>query len=67
MTSSTEHSGIPCPVCGSGVVIGSAAGRKSQKPFVSLTCPVTGNHFRAFIGDPDYVARVRARLANDHD
>ena len=67
MMSPAARSEIPCPVCGSSIAIRSAKGRKSGKPFILLVCPVSGHHFRAFIGDPDYVARVRGALMRNHD
>ena len=41
-----------------------AKGRKSGKPFIMLVCGVDGRHFRAFINDQDFVAKVLNRLGN---
>ncbi len=49
---------IPCPVCGDPVDVRPAQGRKSRKPFVMLVCSRDGRHFRAFINDQEFVARV---------
>jgi hypothetical protein len=35
-----------------------AKGRISNKPFIMLICPKDGRHFRAFISDQTYIARV---------
>ena len=51
-----------CPVCGLGLSLRPAAGRKSGKPFIMLKCPKDGRHFRAFITDREYVADVTIRL-----
>ena len=53
---------LGCPVCGGGLDVRPARGRKSQKPFVMLVCPVNGRHFRGFITDQAYVARIFDRL-----
>ena len=58
----TASPGIPCIVCGSGLSLRTARGRKSGKPFLMLVCPVDGRHFRGFITHQDYVAGVLARL-----
>jgi hypothetical protein len=58
----TASPGIPCIVCGSGLSLRTARGRKSGKPFLMLVCPVDGRHFRGFITHRDYVAGVLARL-----
>ncbi len=49
---------IPCPVCGDPVDVRPAQGRKSHKPFIMLVCSRDGRHFRAFISDQEFVARV---------
>jgi hypothetical protein len=54
--------GIPCIVCGSGLTLRTARGRKSGKPFLMLICPADGRHLRAFINDQGYVRQVLARL-----
>ena len=51
-------SGIPCPVCRRPLQLRPARGRKSGKPFLMLVCPHDGRHFRAFISDKQYIARV---------
>jgi hypothetical protein len=53
---------IPCIVCGSGLVLRTARGRKSGKPFLMLICAQDGRHFRGFINDQGYVKQVLARL-----
>ena len=54
--------GIPCIVCGSGLTLRTARGRKSGKPFLMLICQADGRHFRGFINDQVYVKQVLARL-----
>ena len=49
---------IPCPLCGDPVNVRPAWGRKSHKPFIMLVCSRDGRHFRAFINDQEFVARV---------
>ena len=49
---------IACPVCGDPVDIRPAQGRKSHKPFIMLVCSRDGRHFRGFINDQEFVARV---------
>ena len=49
---------IACPVCGDLVDVRPAQGRKSRKPFIMLVCSRDGRHFRAFISDQEFVARV---------
>jgi hypothetical protein len=58
----TASPGIPCIVCGSGLVLRTARGRKSGKPFLMVICPQDGRHFRGFINDQGYVKQVLARL-----
>ncbi|HZA23973.1 MAG TPA: hypothetical protein VFA32_15460 [Dehalococcoidia bacterium] len=58
----TASSGIPCIVCGGGLTLRTARGRKSGKPFLMLICPTDGRHFRGFINDQGYVKQVLARL-----
>ena len=58
----TASSGIPCIVCGGGLTLRTARGRKSGKPFLMLICPTDGRHFRGFINDQGYVRQVLARL-----
>jgi hypothetical protein len=54
--------GIPCIVCGSGLTLRTARGRKSGKPFLMLLCPQDGRHFRGFINDQSYVKEVLSKL-----
>lgn len=49
---------IGCPVCSVRMSVQIAHGRKSNKLFIMLKCPVDGRHFRGFISDQDYVAGV---------
>jgi hypothetical protein len=58
----TASPGIPCIICGSGLVLRTAQGRKSRKPFLMVICPQDGRHFRGFINDQGYVKQVLARL-----
>ena len=58
----TSSPGIPCIVCGSGLTLRTARGRKSGKPFLMLVCPADGRHFRGFINNQEYVRQVLARL-----
>ena len=51
-----------CPVCSRSLAIRPAQGRKSGKPFIMMVCPTDGRHFRGFITDQDYVARITRRL-----
>ena len=63
MNKTTSDNQVPgCPVCGLGLSIRPAAGRKSRKPCIMLICPRDGRHFRAFITDQKYVAAVTASL-----
>ena len=52
----------PCPVCGIGISVRPARGRKSNKPFIMLICPADGRHLRGFITDQAYVNEVANRL-----
>jgi hypothetical protein len=58
----TSSPGIPCIVCGSSLVLRTARGRKSGKPFLMLICPADGRHFRGFINDQGYVKEVLSKL-----
>ena len=51
---------IPCVVCGGGLKVTISTSRKAKrkKTFVMLVCPIDGRHFRAFIGDQEYVRRL---------
>jgi hypothetical protein len=42
--------------------ISAAQGLASHKNFLMLVCPGDGRHFRGFINDREYVAKVLARL-----
>ena len=61
-----------CLVCGGPIDVRPARGRKSHKPFIMLVCSRDGRHFRAFINDQEFVARVmgagnRSRKAGEQD
>jgi hypothetical protein len=58
----TASAGIPCIVCGTGLALRTAKGRKSGKCFLMLVCPEDGRHFRGFINDQDYVKQVLSKL-----
>ena len=58
----SEPSTLRCPVCGLGLSLDLARGRRSGKPFLMLVCPRDGRHFRAFINDASYVRQVLERL-----
>jgi hypothetical protein len=51
-----------CPICGTQLLFRIAKGRKSNKPFIMLMCPLDGRHFRGFIGDRDYIKQVMEKL-----
>ncbi|MDD5703662.1 MAG: hypothetical protein PHU23_16635 [Dehalococcoidales bacterium] len=51
-----------CPVCANALLFRIAKGRKSNKPFIMLMCPLDGRHFRGFIGDRDYIKQVMEKL-----
>ena len=53
---------ISCLVCGTALLVRSARGRKSGKPFLMLMCRRDGRHFRAFVNDQAYVRSVLDRL-----
>lgn len=53
---------LNCPVCGVGLEVRLAKGRKSGKPFLMAICPTTGKHIRAFINDAPYIRQVLQRL-----
>ena len=57
-----EYKVLQCPVCGIGLEIRLARGRRSGKAFLMAVCPQDGRHIRAFINDKDYVAQVLDRL-----
>ena len=54
----TSKAAISCLVCNGPLELRIAHGRKSNKPFLLLICPVDGRHFRGFIADKEYVAGV---------
>ena len=54
----TSNTAMSCLVCHGPLELRIAHGRKSQKPFLLLICPVDGRHFRGFIADREYVAGV---------
>jgi hypothetical protein len=51
---------INCPICSNALSIRMAKGRKSNKPFIMLVCPLDGRHFRGFITDQNYMNKVLA-------
>ena len=53
-----ETQTILCPLCRQPLVFSMARGRKTGKPSVALKCPQDGRHFRGFINDQEFVARV---------
>ena len=53
-----SDAGISCLVCHGSLELRVAHGRKSNKPFLLLICPVDGRHFRGFIADKEYVEKV---------
>ena len=57
---------IGCPICSSPLSVRTAKGRKSNKPFIMLVCPVDGRHFRGFITDQNYLKRVLNELNNNN-
>jgi ssDNA-binding Zn-finger/Zn-ribbon topoisomerase 1 len=59
-----ENKSLPCPVCGTGLIIRLVHGRKSGKPFVMLICPKDGRHIRTFINDKKFVGEALAKLEN---
>jgi hypothetical protein len=54
-----------CPICGDGLQVTLARGRKSGKPFVMLICAKDGRHFRGFINHRPYVEQVLNNLENN--
>ena len=49
-------------VCSGHLAVRPAQGRKTGKTFIMMICPTDGRHFRGFITDQDYVARITRRL-----
>ena len=48
---------LQCPVCGIGLEVRLARGRRSGKAFLMAVCPKDGRHIRAFINDQEYVRK----------
>ena len=61
----TSDAAISCLVCNGPLELRVAHGRKSNKPFLLLICPVDGRHFRGFIADREYVAGVIRNAESD--
>ena len=61
----TSNASISCLVCYGPLELRIAHGRKSNKSFLLLICPVDGRHFRGFIADKEYVAGVIRRAESD--
>jgi predicted RNA-binding Zn-ribbon protein involved in translation (DUF1610 family) len=59
---SAQHQSLHCPVCGQPLSFRLARGRKSGKPFLMVMCLQDGRHFRGFIGDRDYLAKLLEHL-----
>ena len=55
-----SNQSLPCLVCGAQLEVRVARGRKSNKAFLMVICPVDGRHFRGFVGDKAFVQRVSA-------
>ncbi len=53
---------VRCPVCQSDLSLTPAQSRKKKKLSLMLVCPVSAVHFRAFINDQDFIARVTQTL-----
>ncbi len=53
---------VPCLVCHSALDVRLAKGRKSQKPFLMLICPIDDRHFRGFISDKEFISKALGRL-----
>ena len=60
--STKPNQSLQCPVCGDPMAFQIARGRKSGKPFLMVKCLRDGRHFRGFVGDREYVARLLERL-----
>lgn len=56
---------ISCPICSAKLMIRTAKGRKSNKPFIMMVCPVDGRHFRGFITDQSYIKRILSEVSSD--
>ena len=59
---SPQHQSLHCPVCGQVLSFRIARGRKSGKPFLMVMCLQDGRHFRGFIGDREYLAKLLEHL-----
>ena len=53
---------VRCPLCQTPLRFSIASSRKAKKPknFVMLTCPTDARHFRGFISDQAFVAKLVA-------
>jgi hypothetical protein len=49
---------LSCFVCNGNLEVRQASGRKSGKLFLFLKCAADGRHFRGFIYDPAFIARL---------
>lgn len=56
---------LPCPVCKRSLEVRQANGRKSKKPFIQLVCAADGRHFRGFICDQQFIARVAGNAESE--
>ena len=57
-----QDQSLQCPVCGQPLSFRLARGRKSGKPFLMVMCLHDGRHFRGFIGDREYLAKLVEHL-----
>jgi predicted RNA-binding Zn-ribbon protein involved in translation (DUF1610 family) len=57
-----QDQSLQCPVCGQPLSFRLARGRKSGKPFLMVMCLHDGRHFRGFIGDRGYLAKLLEHL-----
>ena len=63
---SAQQQSLHCPVCGQPLSFRIARGRKSGKPFLMVMCLLDGRHFRGFIGDRDYLAKLLEHLEHNN-
>jgi uncharacterized protein YbaR (Trm112 family) len=49
---------IKCPICANPLSVRMARGRRSNKPFIMLICPMDGRHFRGFITDQGFINQI---------
>ena len=63
---SAKHQSLQCPVCRQPLSFRLARGRKSGKPFLMVMCLQDGRHFRGFIGDRGYLAKLLEHLEQDN-